>query len=115
MHAASSLTDISTEPPTHYSNDNWAQAIVDKVSEVPQMDLVGSLQSVLNEELSCSSIFGAFHKKNTTVASILFEKLLQSPAHLNRGAKLSDRAGIIQLKSTTLEQSYHIIQAPEVA
>lgn len=27
------------------------------------MDLVGSLQSVLNEEFSCSSISGAFHKK----------------------------------------------------
>lgn len=30
---------------------------------VPQMDLVGNLQSELNEEFSCSSFFAAFHKK----------------------------------------------------
>lgn len=53
--------------------------------------------------------------KATTVPLILFENVLQSPAHLKRGAKLSDRADIIQLKSVPLEQSYHIIQAPEVA
>jgi len=75
---------------------------------------VGILQSVLNEEFSCSSVLGVF-QKNTTVPSILFEKVLQSPAHLTRGAKFSDRAGITQLKSTALQHTHHIIQAPEVA
>lgn len=76
------------------------------------MDLAGGLQSVLNEEFSGSPIFEAFHKN----PYCFIEKVLQSPAHhLSRGAKLSDWAGIIQLKSTHLEKSYHIIQAPEVA
>lgn len=67
---------------------------------------------MLNEEFSGSSIFEAFHKN----PSCSIEKVLQSPAHhLSRGAKLSDWAAIIQLKSTRLEQSYRIIQAPEVA
>lgn len=33
-------------------------------------------------------------KIKKTVLSILFEKVLQPPAHLSRGAKLRDRAGI---------------------
>lgn len=75
VHAAFSPTQIPPLHHRHHSNASWAQATTSKDSEVPQVDLVGSLQSLLNEEVSCSSIFGAFHKK-ITVPSILFEKVL---------------------------------------
>lgn len=64
-------------------------------------------------------VFFTYSKKITVLYIFLSKKKkkrdLQSLAHLGRKAKLSNSTGIIQLKPTTLEQSYHIIKAPEVA
>lgn len=65
-------------------------------------------------------VFFTYSKKITVLYILLSKKKkkkrdLQSLAHLGRKAKLSNSTGIIQLKPTTLEQSYHIIKAPEVA
>lgn len=60
-------TGTTTVPQMHHSNVNWAQATTDKDFEVLQIrnffffNLVGSLQSMLNEGVSYSAIFGAFH------------------------------------------------------
>lgn len=64
-------------------------------------------------------VFFTYSKKIIVLYILLSKKKkkrdLQSLAHLGRKAKLSNSTGIIQLKPTTLEQSYHIIKAPEVA
>lgn len=101
VHVSFSLTQTSQ----HHSN---AQPIIDKDFEIPHLDLMSSLQSVLKSFLA--HLLLGHCTETPIILSIIFQKGLQSSACLSRQAKLSNRADIIQLKSTLLQQFYHIIK-----
>lgn len=99
------------DPSMYTLNPAWDSAITNKDLEVKmkaswRVFLLLYFSHILKKLLFYISSYQKKKKK---------KRDLQSLAHLGRKAKLSNSTGIIQLKPTTLEQSYHIIKAPEVA